>query len=192
LRLAVRGAAVLMLAPAPAQAHVGRCTGPETASTVVVAAILSVVLFRPWRKSVSNAASRVTRVVLPIMLIAGVTLTGCGGKKAPTSAGGPQPTTTARIQIDSPTTNQVVGADITVKVTIIGGRVVQRATGPLTATEGHVHVSVDDQLVAMAYGTTQDLHGLKPGQHSVSAEFVAVNHQSFANPTRAFVLFTVQ
>ena len=78
------------------------------------------------------------------------------------------------------------------KVTIIGGTVVQRVNGPLTATEGHVHVSLDGSLVAMAYQTTQDLHGLKPGPHSVAAEFVAVNHQPFANPTKAAVLFTVK
>jgi hypothetical protein len=160
---------------------------------VVLAGVLSLALFRPWRKTVSNTATRLTRIALPVLLVTAVTLTGCGGsKKTPTQAGGPQPTTTARIQIDNPTANQVTGADITVKVTIIGGTVVQRTTGALTATEGHVHVSLDGQLVAMAYGTTQDLHGLKPGPHSVTAEFVAVNHQPFANPTKAAVLFKTQ
>lgn len=183
--------AVLLAAPAPAQAHVGRCTAAETGSTVAVAAALAIVLFRPWRKPMITTAQRVSRIALPILLVATVTLTGCGGSKTPKAAA--QPTTTARIQIDSPTPNQVVvGSDVTVRVTIIGGKVVQRTTGPLTATEGHVHVSLDGQLVAMAYGTTQDLHGLKPGAHSVAAEFVAVNHQPFANPTKAAVLFTVQ
>ncbi|MDQ1402077.1 MAG: hypothetical protein QOG03_393 [Actinomycetota bacterium] len=173
-------------------AHAGRCSGPETASTVALATVLSIVLFRPWRKTVARAANRLTRVVLPIVVVAAVTLTGCGGsKKASTTTASPPPTT-ARIRIDSPTPGQVLGPDVTVKVTIIGGTAVQRVNGPLTATEGHVHVVLDGSLVAMAYGTTQDLHNVKPGIHLLKAVFVAVNHQPFPNSPQASVGFTVK
>jgi hypothetical protein len=43
----------------------------------------------------------------------------------------------------------------------------------------------------MAYGTTQDLHGLAPGTHSLLVEFVAIDHAPFRNRPQASVLFNV-
>jgi hypothetical protein len=53
-------------------------------------------------------------------------------------------------------------------------------------------VSIDGKLVSMAYGESQDLHGLSAGQHVLAAEFVATDHLSFKNPVKATVLFTVK
>ena len=93
-----------------------------------------------------------------------------------------------------PTPNQVTGPDVTLVVNLIGAKVVQPAKGTLRPDEGHIHVSLDGQLVSMAYTTTQDLHGLKPGTHTIQAEFVAIDHLPFNQRTRplAFVQFTVQ
>lgn len=44
----------------------------------------------------------------------------------------------------------------------------------------------------MAYGDTQTLKGLTPGQHSVQVDFVAVDHVPFKNRVTAAVLFTVK
>jgi hypothetical protein len=44
----------------------------------------------------------------------------------------------------------------------------------------------------MAYGETQPLHGLRAGAHSLQAEFVATDHQPFANRVVAAVLFNVK
>jgi hypothetical protein len=97
--------------------------------------------------------------------------------------------TPARVQITQPTPNQVVGTDTTLVVNLIGGKVVDRTTPPLTPDEGHIHVTLDGQLVSMAYETTQELRGLKPGSHTVTAEFVAVDHQPFKNRPTAAVIF---
>jgi hypothetical protein len=55
-------------------------------------------------------------------------------------------------------------------------------------------VSLDGKLVSMAFTTTQDLHGLPPGLHTLQAEFVAIDHLPFNEATRplAFVQFTVK
>ena len=183
-------AAALIAAPSPAYAHLGRCTSAEAISTAAISGVVAVLLFRPWRK-VSSMGARVTRLALPVLLAATVTLTGCGGKKS--SSSGTRPTTPVRVQITQPTPNQViVGDKTTLVVNVIGGTVVDRTTGPLTPTEGHIHVSLDGKLVSMAYQTTQELTGLTPGNHTVTAEFVAVDHQPFQNRPTAAVIFQAQ
>lgn len=74
----------------------------------------------------------------------------------------------------------------------MGGRIVQASTGPLRGDEGHIHVSVDGKLISMAFGTTQDLHDVAAGPHTMSAEYVATDHVPFANRVVAAVLFQVQ
>ncbi|MCU1448005.1 MAG: hypothetical protein JWP02_175 [Acidimicrobiales bacterium] len=187
-------ALALVAAPSPAYAHVGRCTTAEAVSTFGVCGVVAVLLFRPWKK-VSTMSAKVTRLLLPAVLALAVTLTGCGGGSS--SSGGstkPRPTTTARIQVIQPTPNQVTGRNVTLVVNLIGGKVVQRTTGPLVPDEGHIHVSLDGTLVNMAYQTTQVLPAdkLTPGQHTVTAEFVAVDHVPFKNRPTAAVIFTVQ
>jgi hypothetical protein len=133
--------------------------------------------------------------VLSVAVALAVTLaaaSGCGGGGS--SGGGgtsARPRTNARIQIVEPTANQVTGRDPTLKVNLIGAKVVDRTTGPINPEEGHIHVKVDGNLVSMAFGTTQDLHGLAPGPHTLQAEFVATDHAPFANPVVAAALFTV-
>jgi hypothetical protein len=75
---------------------------------------------------------------------------------------------------------------------LIGARVVQPAQGTLRGDEGHIHVSLDGSLVSMTYGTSQPLANLKPGQHTVQAEFVAIDHLPFKNRVIAAVIFTSQ
>ncbi|MBV8387542.1 MAG: hypothetical protein JO155_12195 [Acidimicrobiia bacterium] len=67
-----------------------------------------------------------------------------------------------------------------------------KISGNVPTDQGHIHVSLDGTLVNMAYSTTQDLNGLKPGQHTLTAEFVAIDHLPFQNRPQAFVLFNVQ
>ena len=132
------------------------------------------------------------RIALLVALLL-IGFTGCGSEKkssAPSLA--ERPTTNARIQIVAPTPNQETGPDLTVKVNLIGAKEVPQVTGPLRPDEGHIHVSVDGVVVAMAYNDTQTLKGLTPGQHSVQVDFVAVDHVPFKNRVTAAVLFTVK
>ncbi|GAC1316222.1 MAG: hypothetical protein NVSMB12_12760 [Acidimicrobiales bacterium] len=117
-------------------------------------------------------------------------LAACGRSSG--GAGSSRPTTPARIQIVQPGPNDVSGANVHLVVDLIGAQVVAANAGPIRPDEGHIHVSLDGQLVSMAYGTTQDLPNTSPGPHSIQAEFVATDHQPFANRVVASVLFTVK
>jgi hypothetical protein len=126
--------------------------------------------------------------------IALLALTGCssgnggaGGAKIPA-----RPATDARIQILAPTPNQETGPDVTVQVKLFGAKEVPQVAGPIKPDEGHIHVSLDGNVVAMAYGDTQVLKGITPGQHSVQVDFVATDHIPFRNRVTAGVLFTVK
>ena len=132
--------------------------------------------------------------VLASVLLVGVTaLAGCGGGNGSPSSKPPnRPATDARIQILQPTPNQVTGPDVTVQVNLIGAKEVERQGPPIVPTEGHIHVSLDGQIVAMAYSDTQVLKGLTPGPHSVQVDYVATDHIPFSNRVTAAVLFTVK
>lgn len=104
-----------------------------------------------------------------------------------------RPATRAQLVILSPAPGAVTGTSVQLQLRLTGATVVPSgvAKGPLRGDQGHIHVSVDDKLVSMAYGTTQTLDNLTPGSHSLRAEFVATDHQPFANRVAAAVLFTV-
>ncbi|HEX3392898.1 MAG TPA: DUF6130 family protein [Acidimicrobiales bacterium] len=127
-------------------------------------------------------------LALGFLVPALMTLAACGSSSKPAAA---RPTTTARLQIVSPAANEVTGSNIDLKLDLIGARIVQQTSGPLSPTEGHIHVSVDGKLVSMAYGTEQPVTGLTPGSHLVQAEFVATDHAPFKNRVVAAVMFTV-
>ncbi len=141
------------------------------------------------RSSAMTMSTKLHRLAVPLLFIA-LVAGGCSSKSK--SAGADRPATTARLQITEPSPNQATGPDVTLRLNLMGARVVPNTSGPLRPDEGHIHVSVDGRLVSMAYGTTQDLHGLTPGPHSVRAEFVAVDHAPFRNPVVAAVLFQVR
>jgi len=125
-----------------------------------------------------------------VLLAAGLLLPACGSDATSSPTANSRPFTPARIQIISPTPNEVTGPDVTVQVNLVGGHEVQPSAGTIRPDEGHIHVSVDGSVVAMAYGTTQELKGITPGPHSVQVEFVAIDHLPFRNRVTAAVLFT--
>ncbi|HYT38831.1 MAG TPA: hypothetical protein VEN99_04935 [Acidimicrobiia bacterium] len=119
-------------------------------------------------------------------------LTACSKDKSALPKPVPRPATTARIQILAPTPNQETGPDVTVQVKLFNAKEVPQVSGPIKPDEGHIHVSLDGTVVAMAYGDSQVLKGLTPGQHSVQVDFVATDHIPFRNRVTAGVLFTVK
>jgi len=135
--------------------------------------------------------SRRVALLAPLLLLA---LTACGSDKNSTDPNTlpDRPATTARIQILAPTPNQETTPDVTVQVKLIGAKEVPQVTGPIKPDEGHIHVSLDGAVVAMAYGDSQTLKGLTPGQHSVQVDFVAVDHLPFRNRVTAAVEFVAK
>ena len=141
------------------------------------------------RPPAARRARLAALVALPL-LVAG---SACSDdKKASAPKAGERPLTQARVQIVSPTPNEVTGPDVSVKVNLIGAREVPQVTGPLKPDEGHIHIALDNNVVAMAYGESHTLKGLTPGKYSIQVDFVAVDHVPFRNRVTAAVLFTVK
>lgn len=120
------------------------------------------------------------------VLVLGV---ACGG-------GGPsaaRPRSSATVEILEPEANAAIGAEeFTVRIRLEGGRIVQEASRDLTSTEGHVHVSVDGNILSQTYGLTQKLETPPAGRHLLQVEFVAKDHGPFDPRVIASVPFEVR
>jgi hypothetical protein len=104
-----------------------------------------------------------------------------------------RPSSTAQLTIVSPTANQVVtGSSLHVVVGLTGATIVTATSTDIRPDQGHIHLYIDNNLVSMNYGTTQDVPAV-PGTHVLRAEFVASDHFPF-NPrvVTPDVIFTVQ
>jgi hypothetical protein len=170
-------------------AHTGACKASEVVSTLGITGAIGVLLFRPWRAV--STRMRVTGIAVPLLLAAVVTGGACSSKSSTACSGG-NVNTPAKLTIDSPGPNEVTPPDFSLKMHVDGATVVAQTTGKIVPNRGHIHVSVDGKLVSMAYGTSQDLHGLSAGTHAIQAEFVNICHQPFKNRVVASVLFMVK
>jgi hypothetical protein len=142
------------------------------------------------RRIADHRFRRAAAVLVPLLLVA---LTACSSDKKSSAPKAPdRPPTDARVQILSPTPNQETGPDVTVQVKLFNAKEVPQVAGELKPDEGHIHVSVDGVLKAMAYGDSQQITGLTPGDHSVQVDFVAVDHLPFRNRVTAAVIFKVK
>jgi len=110
--------------------------------------------------------------------------------------GGPsaaRPRSPATVEILEPEASAVVtGAEFTVRIRLQGGRIVQETSRDLTPTEGHVHVSVDGNILSQTYGLTQELEMPEAGRHLLQVEFVAKDHGPFDPRVIASVPFEVR
>jgi hypothetical protein len=116
-------------------------------------------------------------------------VTACGGSSKTVTA---RPSTNAQLQILSPTPNQVTGSSIDVQFGLQGAQVAPPTKLTITPNQGHIHVSIDGKLISMSYGLSQQVNALTPGTHTLQSEFVANDHQPFANRVVAAVLFKVR
>ena len=98
------------------------------------------------------------------------------------------------LEILSPPPNATVGRDIDVEMHLDGAQLVPPAQvgGAIVGDQGHIHLLVDGQLIAMPYRLDTRVDDLTPGTHTVEAEFVASDHLPFANRPVATVTFDVR
>jgi hypothetical protein len=131
--------------------------------------------------------ARVRHGAATVMAIA--LLAGCGGatptpappeSPAATSQGS-RPSSPAVVTIVSPTNGAVIsGTTVHIVLTLTGATITTVTTTNIQPTLGHVHLYVDNNLVSMNYGLTQDVT-VQPGTYVLRAEFVASDHAPF-NP----------
>jgi hypothetical protein len=136
-------------------------------------------------------------------VILAIALGACGANGAPSSSAssaapsesgaiGSRPSSPAVVKIVEPKPNGTVSGDtVHVVLSLENAKIVKQTTTNLKPDEGHVHLYVNNVLVSMNYGLTQDLP-VHPGTYALKAEFVASDHAPF-NPRvwSPIVVFTV-
>ena len=130
-----------------------------------------------------------------IMVVLAATVAACGGGPAsspPATTGdatspaasvaspaGSRPSSPAIVAIDQPTPNeQETGTTVHVVISLKNATIVAATSTAIRPDQGHVHLYVDNVLVSMNYGLTQDLP-VHPGTYVLKAEFVASDHAPF-------------
>ena len=104
-----------------------------------------------------------------------------------------RPSSTAHIQILTPRPGQTFKGDparIPITLRLTGAHIVTFTSTDLSPDEGHIHLFVDGRLVSMTYGLTQKVW-VAPGDHTLLAAFVAVDHAPFNPPVKTSVPFRV-
>jgi hypothetical protein len=141
---------------------------------------------------------------LIVVFALAIALAGCSsaasgsGLPATSGSGGASPagsrlSSPAVVTIVQPTPNEVItGSTVHVVLAVANATIVAATTTAVRPDQGHVHLYVDNVLVSMNYGLTQDIT-VKPGTWELKAEFVASDHAPF-NPRvwSPEILFTVK
>jgi len=97
----------------------------------------------------------------------------------PSASIGSRPSSPAVVSIVQPTSGEVVtGNTVHIVLTLSGASITTVTSTTISPTEGHIHLYVDNVLVSMNYGLTQDLP-VQPGTYVLKAEFVAADHYPF-------------
>lgn len=113
------------------------------------------------------------------MLIASIAAS-CSADGSTSAATSPRPASPAKLTIVSPTDGeQIHGSTVHVAVDLTGAEIVQTTSTNVVPTEGHLHVSLDGEIVAMNFGLTDDVPNVTPGPHVLQVEFVAADHLPF-------------
>jgi len=104
-----------------------------------------------------------------------------------------RPSSTAHITIVTPRPGQTFTgnpARVPITLRLTGGHIVTFTSTDLRPNEGHIHLFIDGRLVSMTYGLTQKVW-VAPGDHTLMAAFVAVDHAPFNPPVETSVPFRV-
>jgi len=104
-----------------------------------------------------------------------------------------RPATTATISIVSPRAGEVLHgrpAVVVVRIAVHGAKIVPLTSTHLVPNEGHVHLYLDGALISMVAGTSTTIRA-PPGDHTLMAEFVAVDHGPFDPRVKTSVTFNV-
>lgn len=145
----------------------------------------------------SHRCETFPRLLVPTAGLAVVLLfwTGCSGRAGTATSGSAtqaRPRSTATLAIIVPAPGAVIsGTTLHVRLRLGGAEIVPQTSTNLSPDKGHIHLSLDGQVVSMAYGVEQDVTAT-PGLHLLQAEFVATDHFPFNPRVISTVTFTVR
>jgi hypothetical protein len=143
--------------------------GPEIEVLLLAGALLYLGVYLFVRK----AATPIVSVGLVVVALAvGLGSFAMGGSSSAS--------TNVTIDITSPVGGALVEANTPVEVVtrVRGGRLVS-STEAQGGDVGHLHVYVDEELIAMPTATTYPVE-LDRGRHTLTVEFTRADHQSFS------------
>lgn len=100
----------------------------------------------------------------------------------------------AQVQVLAPAPGSAIrGSTMLVELRLDGARIVQTSTTKLRPDQGHMHLAIDGRSMRMdGLRGVFDVAWLEPGDHLVSAEFVATDHGAFAPPVVAVSSFNLE
>jgi hypothetical protein len=191
---AAGGAVLWMLQVLPASAHPatgGSSSGGQIAvaaagGLVVFVGLAALVIASKGPGEQGRRSSRL-RLVGVAAIFGGLLVFIVGPDLVParSSAACTRPTTNARLAIVSPAEGDVVPAGkVPVEVSLTGGKLAGVGSTTNTAGEGHLHLALDGRLVSMTGEATQTVE-LPPGEHTLTAEYVANDHAPFCRRVTA-------
>ncbi len=137
---------------------------------------------------------RVGRLAAPLIAAALVAAScGSAGSASSSPTAATRPTSSAKLSITSPKDGATIhGSTVDLAVALTGAKLVNTTSTDLKPDEGHLHISLDDQLLTMTAGTTEKIPDVPPGRHLLKVEFVANDHAPFDPRVIAAVSFTVK
>jgi hypothetical protein len=136
--------------------------------------------------------------LLAVLLVISFVVVACGGGSdsptpTPTGFSGPRPTSTGTLTIVSPTNGDVIhGSTVNLKLDLKDAKIVPITSTDLKPNEGHIHVTLDDQLISMTTGTSMTIPNVPAGHHIIQVEYVATDHGPFNPRVTAAVAFDVK
>ena len=145
-----------------------------------------------------------TRRILFTAAALALALPACGGEPeadgsptaAPTAA--QRPSSTGELTILEPEPGGVYPPDdVPARLELEGATLSEEASTDLQPDEGHIHLTLDGELLTLLGGAEENLaelaeEPLEPGQHIMEAEFVANDHGFFLPRVVQTVTFMVE
>jgi hypothetical protein len=144
----------------------------------------------------------------PALALMAVLAAGCGGggdnqtpdivgagEDCPTDGELPtskRPTSTGSITIVEPERGELVEGDsVTVKIELEGACLLEEAQREVRPDTGHMHLTLDSEVVTLLAGLEFTIDDVGPGSHLLQAEFSAADHGPFDPPVVQTVQFRV-
>ncbi|MGH2772505.1 MAG: hypothetical protein ACRDIU_05140 [Actinomycetota bacterium] len=176
-------------------AHGGLGSGPLTAPEIAIAsagglmALIGAFLVLRTPQKGKSSGGKAGFALLGVGLV--VAMLGPNLVPAPSGACA-RPTTQASVEIISPRPGEVLeGSKFDVEIRLSDGQLAGLSSTRNVKGQGHLHLSLDGKLVSMTGEAKQSIDA-QPGEHRLTAEYVANDHAPFCKRVTDRVRFTVR
>ena len=179
--------------PDPVLAHGGLNAGADNVATLLV--VVAIVVLAWWRivwRRTRDGGRPPWLKVLPVLAAAMVVAAVVTPTFIRTTPSKKRPASAARLSILSPAQDATEGPKVPVRLALTGGKLAALDApipSKLPGNKGHIHLYLDGQISMIQ--TLDYTLEVKPGPHTLVAEYAAMDHGSFDPKVVAAVTFTV-